>query len=366
MTSLKNKLFIGLAFGLISYLSGQPAHNDCQTPLLLPLNQWAAIQSNHQATINVEHLPPAVPYSCINTFENDLWFVFENNYQATPFQVVIIPLQCNTPAGVQAVLYDQYNCRDLQNHILACATKDFGDTVRLIAENPQNIQKAMIYVDGYDGTQCEFKIGVFAIPNFHPLDFCHYIRFDYAHPSNTYDFPFSIQQKNNQLHLVWEPSEQNILGYALQVKMKNGFKTLSCFQANEAVYQKKQPFQYIFNPDEMDNQTYCFRLLVYQQDKTYASQEECFTPKPITAFWVSPPQPTQNPNEFKYLYKIFKPAKAILELRDTEGKVIKQKSVKLTKGNYEDLISIEGLPKNRYIFKFCVENECFEYDLMAP
>jgi len=344
--------------------SQRPINDDCRTPLTLPINQWIE-QSNHDATLNFNELPPAVPFSCINTFENDLWYQINTTNLKQPIRIILYPYQCNTPAGVQSILYSTYNCKELNKNILYCFTKDVGDTIQFIIPEPQLYENLMLYVDGFDGNICQFKIGVFILEEYHPFDFCKYMRFDYLDRLPNWKQPLLFNTQNNRIHIQWTHESPDILGYAVQIKMKNGYKTLSCFNAQNYTFANQNFMEYLFNPDQLDTQKVCFRLLAFYKNEIMTSSDYCTQPKVIKNFWVSNPKLIQ-PNEYLYIYKFNKSQKATIRLKNSQGEIVKSKVFKVSKGNFEDTISLQGLPKSNYIFEFCVDSDCFEYPLMEP
>jgi hypothetical protein len=357
-------IFLIAILSLSTLYPQKPTNDDCNTPLTLKLNQWID-QNNEQATINKSELPQAVPYTCVNTFENDLWYVIPTQNITSPLIIIIYPYLCNTPAGVQAILYSQYDCKNLNNNILYCFTKDVSDTVKFVVARPNEFEKLMLYVDGFDGTICQFKIGVFELTDYHPFDFCKYLRFDYVTRTNQWKQPLNLFTKNNQIFIQWAHENPDVLGYAIQIKMQNGYKTLSCFNAQNYVFVNQNFIDYVFNPDQLDTEKKCFRLLVYYKNEIIASPDYCIEPKVIKDFWVSPPKYLNN-NEFTYIYKLLKSTNATIVLKNSEGKIVKSKTIKIQKGNYEGSISIDGLPKSQYFFQFCVNGDCFEYPLELP
>ncbi|GIV44445.1 MAG: hypothetical protein KatS3mg035_1568 [Bacteroidia bacterium] len=344
----------------------KPPNDDCSSPIPLKINEWLKEQNNQLATINKGELPPPVPNSCINTFENDLWYSIETQNLNTPLQIIIYPFVCNTPAGVQAILYSTYDCKSLSQNFMACATKDVGDTIKFVVPNPKEYTKLMLYIDGFDGTICQFHLGAFSLETYHPFDFCKYLRFDYIPRSANWKQPLQIKTQNNQLKIQWAHENPDVLGYALQIQMKNGYKTLSCFNAQNYTFANQNLMEYIFNPDQLDTEKKCFRLLAYYKNEIWTSSDYCIEPKIIQNFWVSLPQPSQNQGEFRYIYKVFKPQKATIRLKNAKGNILKFKEISLKKGNFEGSISVIGLPKDQYYFEFCVGNECFEYPLLNP
>lgn len=341
-------------------------NDDCNYPIKLSVNEWLTDQNNQYATIDLSQLPPAVPYSCINTFENDLWYIIDSQYINNPIQIIIYPFVCNTPAGVQAILYSNYDCKSLNQNFIACATKDIGDTVKFIIPNPKDYSQLMLYVDGFDGTICQFNIGVFELKEYHPMDFCKYLRFDYLPRNPNWKQPLQMDTQNNQIKIQWTHENPDVLGYSLQIKMQNGYKTLSCFHSQNYTLGNQNFMEYIFNPDQLDSEKKCFRLLAYYKNDIWVSSDYCIEPKVIEDFWVSAPKPTFKANEYSYVYKVLKSHKAEIRLSNSKGEVIKSKTIKLSKGNFEGLISTEGLQKDQYFFEFCVGNECFKYPLINP
>ncbi len=363
---ITHSIFAAIFFYTLLTYGQNPINDNCYYPIPLKINEWLKDQNNQFASINKNELPPAVPNSCINTFENDLWYSIETQNAQKPLQIIIYPFLCNTPAGVQSILYSSYDCKNLSQNFIACATKDVGDTIKFNIHNPQQYSKLMLYIDGFDGTICQFTIGVFELEEYHPFDFCKYLRFDYLNRTPNWKQPLQINSHNNQLKIQWTHENPDILGYALQIKMQNGYKTLSCFNAQNYTFANQNFLEYIFNPDQLDSEKKCFRLLAYYKNDIWTSSDYCVEPKVINNFWVSPPKPSSQSNEYSYVYKVFKNQKATIRLKNSKGEIVKSKNITLKKGSFEGNINIAGLPKSDYFFEFCVDNECFEYPLINP
>ncbi len=362
------KLFLvcWILFIIFLKLNAQkPINDDCNSPISLNVNEWLKAQFNENATINKNELPPPVPNSCINTFENDLWYSLKTENITKPLEIIIYPFLCNTPAGVQAILYSEYDCKNLSQNFIACATKDVGDTIRFIVQNPNQYSKLMLYIDGFDGTICQFTLGVFELKDYHPFDFCKYLRFDYLPRNPDWKQPLFLDTQNNRIKIQWSHENPEVLGYAIQIKMQKGYKTLSCFNAENYAFINQNFMEYIYNPDQLDSEKKCFRLLVYSKNQIMTTSDYCIEPKVVKDFWVSPPKPVSK-NEFSYIYKVQKPQKGVIRLKDASGSIIKFKELKLLKGNFEGTVTINDLPEGNYFFEFCIENDCYEYPLLAP
>ena len=86
-----------------------PAHDTCQQAMPLPMGIWVQ-DENRLATLSPPTERPADwPGTCIQTYENDLWYQLELEI-GKEYVVEIVTESCETPSGLQALLIRSVDC----------------------------------------------------------------------------------------------------------------------------------------------------------------------------------------------------------------------------------------------------------------
>jgi hypothetical protein len=165
----------------IAQFPGQepPPHDVCARAIVLEPGDRLNGHTNADATPSLEFESPAVfEATCIQTIENDLWYKFTAAEGASLYEVQIIASFCTTPAGLQALLIKADGCNAATFVYRGCSNKINTDTIKLYLPAPEPNQNYFVWVDGYDGTVCEFEISLRARKDLVATDY-RFLRFDY-------------------------------------------------------------------------------------------------------------------------------------------------------------------------------------------
>ena len=191
-----------------------PANDHCQNATPINIGQYLSDLSNATATVSHPIQAPKVdPVTCIQTLENDLWYSFETDDH--PFyEVIIVAKACNTPAGLQAMLIRSDDCNQAHYIYRACSNKQTMDTIKLYLKNEGAGQKHLIYVDGYDGTICDFDLWLRGRDKIAPMDY-RFLRYDYELSETPYGVPPGLETGffNNLAKMTWTGSAEDEIGY---------------------------------------------------------------------------------------------------------------------------------------------------------
>lgn len=185
---------------------GTPTNDACAKAIPIEPGQKISGQNNMSATVGFEFETPATfETTCIQTIENDMWYKFSSEEAYEFYEVVISTAGCNTPAGLQALLIRSDDCNNKHYIYRACANKINTDTIFLYLHEPQAGLNYLIYVDGYDGTMCDFEVELRGKKRLAPSDYRN-LRFDYElDVPVTYDLPeLKTDFLNNQVVIEWE------------------------------------------------------------------------------------------------------------------------------------------------------------------
>jgi hypothetical protein len=157
-----------------------PPHDVCAKAITLDPGDKLSGHTNADATPSLEFETPAIfEETCIQTIENDLWYKFKASEGVALYEIRIVAGFCTTPAGLQALLIKADDCNPAAFIYRGCSNKINTDTIKLYLETPEPGKNYFVWVDGYDGTVCEFDISLHARKGLMAEDY-RFLRFDYS------------------------------------------------------------------------------------------------------------------------------------------------------------------------------------------
>lgn len=157
-----------------------PPHDICAKAIVLDEGDQLTGHTNADATPSLVFESPAVfEATCIQTIENDVWYKFQAAANVDMYEIQIIAGFCTTPAGLQALLIKADGCNASSFVYRGCSNKITTDTIKLYLPAPEAGQNYFVWIDGYDGTVCEFDISLRARKRLQATDY-RFLRFDYA------------------------------------------------------------------------------------------------------------------------------------------------------------------------------------------
>lgn len=182
-----------------------PPNDACAKAISIEPGQMLSGHSNQFAGVGYEFSTPAtVETTCIQTIENDVWFKFTTREDYEWYEVVIATRFCNTPAGLQALLIRSDDCNNKHYQYRACSNKINTDTIKLFLSEPEAGHNYLVWIDGYDGTMCEFDIYLRGRTRLKKDDY-RYLRFDYELDEPEAEMVPNLQTEfvNNQAVIRW-------------------------------------------------------------------------------------------------------------------------------------------------------------------
>jgi hypothetical protein len=183
-----------------------PENDRCAKALPIQPGQFIIGLDNATASKGLDLETPAMAEAtCIQSVENDMWFEFRTVAGQEWYEVRIIAENCNTPAGLQALLIRADDCNAAKFSYEGCSNKINTDTIKLFLHQPEAGLRYLIWVDGYDGTICEYSVALNARPPLSPADY-RYLRFDYdLAPAPHYELDgYSGTFTNNEASIRWK------------------------------------------------------------------------------------------------------------------------------------------------------------------
>lgn len=183
-----------------------PQNDMCGKAMPIRPGQFITGLDNVGASKGLDFETPATAEAtCIQTVENDMWFTFSTVAGQEWYEVRVIAENCNTPAGLQALLIRADDCNAANFSYEGCSNKINTDTIKLFLHQPKAGLRYLIWVDGYDGTFCEFSLALSTRAPLSPADY-RYLRFDYdLTPAPHLELDgFSGTFLNNEATLRWK------------------------------------------------------------------------------------------------------------------------------------------------------------------
>lgn len=249
-------------------LAQTPENDECFSPKLLPENTWLE-EDNYHATLSPENArPPKYPLTCIQTYENDLWYHFQTT-ETAEYQITIVHHTCNTPAGLQALLLEGDACLSTKMKIVACSNRKIADTIKIFFSSPAEVKDWLLYIDGYDGTVCSFDVQLKKAPGaaYNP-DNLAYNRFysDTACPLT--DIQTAVKFENNKPVIQWtDPDAREVSAYIVERVGPYTVEKMAVVMPEALASGYRESFEYTDNLSLLDQgDTYSFRISRIDKD----------------------------------------------------------------------------------------------------
>lgn len=372
---LKYPTFI--LFMLLAPLLGQAqqlSNDHCSgaTPIL-PGQYFAGI-SNGSATVSTPaECPDSLPTSCVKTFENDMWYSFSTESEYDFYEVIIVAKSCNTPAGLQAMIIETDDCNHENYRYRACSNKQTLDTIKLFLKNPGPDINHLIYIDGYDGTVCEYDLWLKGRTKVTPTDY-RYIRFDYDLSEIPYGFPPNLetQFENNVASMTWTGTPQDDVAYyvverAPAMGAKEGseyMQVVGIIDPKNLVGSGEITYEFTdfitkYQPDIQ----YVYRIVSVEADgKRSCTNDILIQSELIETFFVGEVQKTEEKNVFRIIYFNRKKKQNYhLIVENEAGDIVKDAWLKKVSDLEGDvIIHMEEEPPGRYVFKMGKKKQFFK------
>lgn len=337
---------------LLKGLSAQPpSHDVCSKARKLAIGNTLSGLSNKLATTIPAQQPASLPISCIKTFENDLWFSFTTEEPYTHYELMVRPSFCNTPAGLQAMIIQAPTCQPDSFQYRACSNPRKDQNLYLYFQESRAGLRHLIYIDGYDGTQCDFSLQLNAYTrNPQTMEDFLYEELDYAKPEKRYE-PQALDLRfvNNEAVMEWEDdTQEGTLLFQVQAYIKQGGyelgQVLRSLEPQKSVGAGTATYRFQDQRPFVEGETYCYRLVRIDEAGTKAySQPICQTARIIEEFYVSPLTEADQEGFYLFKYINYKKQDLTFRLLDAQQQELK-KLVKPKAKRGEENVSIDLRP----------------------
>ena len=321
--------------------------------------------SNEDATISLDYECPAtMEATCIQTIENDIWYKFKAAEDVEMYEVQIIAGFCTTPAGLQALLIKADGCSAAHFVYRGCSNKINTDTIKLFLDAPEAGQNYFVWIDGYDGTVCEFEIALLPRPAKRPADY-RFMRFDYA----SLDEPTELQADldiafaNNAATLHWtaDQKEGNSL-FIIELlpdlaeldKASRYARVVGFLEAKNLVGQGRHDYSFTdFVTPYNQDKTYRYRIVLVDEDgKRTVSQTIETKARLIENYEVREVKPAAEPGKYMVHYINRKKGQRFdVSVEDAKGVQVKHMSLDNQPIQDGDIsIDMSTFPPGEYYF----------------
>lgn len=352
MTKLNFKAFTGiialfiLSQGLFSQITPKevPPKNDrCMFAIEMQVGDYLSGLSNEFATVGPDfEIPKEHPGTCILTFENDMWYSFKTVPEFEYYQVTIVHQGCNTPAGLQALIIQGESCEEKNWKYRACSNKENEDTIKLFLKEPQPGLSHIIYVDGFDGTICNYSIELKGIKEEDLTeDAFRYVRYDYDLETQPEFLPVDLFAEfiNNEVVMEWEAHSEDAAAFFLVEifpryqdgrKLSDFTKVVGIVNSENLVAGGSRRYRFVDFTTTFQQQDYCYRIVAVDADgkKSY-SKDLVFQAKPIKDFYLGIVKKTGEKGMYAASF-VNKKKKAdyVFRVLNESHEVLQQESVK--------------------------------------
>ncbi|RMG66331.1 MAG: hypothetical protein D6722_15185 [Bacteroidetes bacterium] len=331
----------------------------CAEALPLRLGASPLLLTNEGATLTPTTQPAGRPTTCIESFENDLWFTFRTEAEYAWYAVRIEPVGCNTPAGLQALLIRADSCAPAGFVYVDCQNPQSESGLALFTRDETAGRPYLIHVDGYDGTQCTFTIaatGYATDPR--ELDDLRRQELDFARLAPEAERPLPMLDAtflNNEVELQWQTQSRAAVQFFQVLLYPEGQPmpgmVLATLDPQQTVgTELSLPYRFRHQAEFVEDQRLCYRVAWYSvTGQKYYSPPVCVIAKPVPDLYVG--EVTSGPEKgiFRVHYISKRKQDLTFQVLNQEGQVQKEvtlKRVGLQDGDME--IDMRSFPPGNY------------------
>lgn len=353
--------FLMLSLGFISPAFSQPGHDACDRAIDISPGEILYDQTNRGAATSLGEIPEGTPVTCIQTFENDVWYRLLTDTAYTWYQVDIQPYECSTPAGLQAMIVETESC-DAGGFIYKdCANPRETGYVTMFVDATDLQAMLLIYVDGYDGTECGFVISVKGFEEDpRSMDDIRQSEMDYDSAPPYYEpVAASLTFENNVAMISWE--DESLSSTALfQIQRSYLYSgrtvgtVVGTVEPSQTVGSELTTYyEYIDLRAFREDTEYCYRIVRIDDRGAKAYSEPlCAKSILIQTFWVSDVFSSSIPGTYEVQYNTKKKQDLTFALMNDAGEELKALVKKREpKGDGIVQINMSEYPVGEYVLK---------------
>ncbi|MEL7342199.1 MAG: hypothetical protein AAGM67_17075, partial [Bacteroidota bacterium] len=277
-------------------------------------------------------IPAGTPITCIQTFENDLWYELIPADGISWYQVDVMPYECSTPAGLQGMIISGSDCDAGTFDYLDCANPRETGNLSMFASPDFSEGKIWIYIDGYDGTECGFKLTIRGFDEDpRTVDDIRQATMDYDSPPPYYEpLRSGMRFENNVAVIFWEDESHS---------STSAFQVQRCYRYNNRLagtiigtLEPKQTvgaetdtyYEFVDQRGFREGAEYCYRIVRIDDRGARAySEPVCEEAILVDEFWVSEVFESDQPGSYQVQYNVRKKQTLRFILENEDGEELK-------------------------------------------
>lgn len=370
----KNSLLLSVVLMIFSQAVSQnygPACNICDSAKVIRPGEQLFNIDNQFANVTALETPEGEPVTCIRSFENDLWFSFHTEAGYQFYEINILPLTCNTPAGLQALLIRTDDCDATSFEYVDCHNPYAEAPIRMFLQDSVPGRHYLIYVDGYDGTQCTFNLSLSGHQrNPQTINDIKGRKLDYGNSPTPYE-PADVEASfiNNEVEIIWTArSDEDVTLFLVQrfYQHKPPFKpfgsTIGTVEPVSTVGSSQTTTYSFYHQQEFrEGEEYCYRIVKVDKNlrKSY-SDGFCMIADMAEDFFISPVYPGTEAGTFVVKTRNFRKQDLVFSVLNAEGELEKQMTLKKEpKRDGSITIDMQGFAPGKYSLKVEGKEEYF-------
>ncbi len=362
-------LFPFLIFSLViagnSWCQDAASNDECGNAAEIQVGQRISGASNFHATLSATR-PGLYPATCIQTYENDLWYKFTTIQPFTFYKVFLTYMDCSAPSGMQGIILENPDCSPDGFIYRACANYRNMDTIALLFQEKEPGKEMIIYLDGFDGTICTFDLWLegFDTMAIAKQDYRHH-KFDFDVETAPPFLPTSCQSKftNNALTITWSLDGSEDADYFLVENVRSYEESGPAYSQILAVIEPKANvagsdtyYEYTdYSTPFRNGIKYCFRVVKVDSKGTkYYGEILCREASVAENFYVTGVQFSKElPNSAVMHYINYRKNQNFkIELLDAEHNSLKSMELKKEPMRDGDItIDMTAYPQGVYYIK---------------
>lgn len=350
-----------IVIGISSPVISQPVHDFCEQAIDIAPGETLYDQTNRGAATALGEIPEGTPVTCIQTFENDVWYRLMAEPAYSWYQVDIHPYECSTPAGLQAMIVEAASCDAGAFIYKDCANPRETGYVTMFVDASQLTAELLIYVDGYDGTECGFTIAVKGFEEDpRSMEDIRQSEMDYDSPPPYYEpVTASLKFENNVALISWE--DESLSSTALFQIQRSYLYSNRVVGTVVGTVEPRQTvgselttyYEYIDLRAFREETEYCYRIVRIDDRGAKAYSEPiCAESILLQTFWASDVFPSSIPGTYEVQYNTKKKQDITFALLNDSGEELKALVKKREpKGDGIVQIDMSGYPVGEYVLK---------------
>lgn len=378
-------LFWGITFCLYTTTSfGQdtpPPNDRCANAIPMEIGQKLTGLTNNFATTGpATESPSTRPGTCVLTLENDVWFRFTTEKGFNTYEIVITHQGCNTPAGLQALVIRTDDCNANHFDYRGCSNKQTEDTIKIFLEDSIPGLSYLIYVDGFDGTVCEYTLELKgSTQKTQTPDQLKYVRYNYDMADQPEFAPLTMQTEfiNNMVEFEWVADSKDDISYFLVERFPGYEKgeilydyteVIGIVDATNKVAGGETHYYMRDERSHFEEDEYCYRIIsVTSTGKRSYSKLIIVKGKPFYTLYVGEVKKAPEPGKFQVIY-VNKKKKATYVCDVLDEKMNLVKSMTLSKEPIRDgtvTFDMNPYPAGRYYFQMSEGEHAFRREFFS-